>query len=477
MKMLIGGKSVNASDGTTIEVLNPATQQVIDTVPLATKADVETALTNARLGVTEWGQKALHERIDVIKCFLESFRAHRDELWPLLQKETGKTVGAATGCIDGSAALCEHYIEIARTLGGETFPTGNRSDTDGCVMLTIREPLGVVVCILPFNFPIDAYMHKVIPSLLMGNAVIIKPASDTPLTDICVTQLLLDAGVPGNAVQLVTGSGSKVGNWLTADSRVDLINLTGSTKVGIEIARNSAENLHRLHLELGGNDPLIVLEDADLKWAVAEAFDSRIGNSGQVCCAGKRFIVHNCIKKAFTDALVERLKIVKVGNPTDATVECGPLISIRAAEDLEANLAHCVEQGARILFGGKRLGAAYFEPTVMEITDKVDAAHDMELFGPVWSIIGFDSVEQAVKIANDTIYGLSSGVIGKDLQTMIQVAYALQAGGCVINGAGAFRSSDQPFGGYKMSGLGREGGKSTLEELSQIKTIIFKNVL
>jgi succinate-semialdehyde dehydrogenase/glutarate-semialdehyde dehydrogenase len=477
MKMLIGGKSSDSSDKKTIEVLNPATDEVLDTVPLATREDVETVLDNARKGFEEWSAYPLYKRINIIKAFVQKVKDDRDKLRRILQSETGKTVSAAAGCIDGSIALAEHYIGLSGTFGGETFPGGNQPDTEGTVMLTVHEPLGVVLCILPFNFPIDAYMHKVIPALLMGNAVVIKPASNTPLTDILITELLLSTGIPGKAVQLITGSGSKVGNWLTGDKRVDLVNLTGSTQVGVKIAANSAAYLHRLHLELGGNDGLIILEDADVAQAVQEAFGARVGNTGQVCCAAKRFIVHHKIKDEFCKALVGKLKSVKIGNPVDPAVECGPLISKEAAEELENQIRHCTDQGARILCGGKKMNGAFFEMTAMEITPECDAAQDLELFGPVWSILSFETIEEAIRLANNTMYGLSAGVIGKDIKTMMKVAHTVKAGACVINGSGAYRSSDQPFGGYKMSGLGREGGRYTLEELSQVKTIILKGVL
>ena len=397
-----------------------------------------------------------------------------DALSDLMLRETGKTIPQATGCIGGGYALAGHYAELSRTLGGESFPTGNRPDTENAILYTVREPLGVVACILPYNFPIDAYMHKVIPALLMGNAVIVKPASDTPLTDIRVTELLLESGVPGNALQLLTGSGAKIGAWITNDSRVNLVNLTGSTAVGIDIARACAAHLTRVHLELGGNDAFVVLPDADLDRAALEAFNARIGNCGQVCCAAKRFIVHKDQKDAFITRLQGHLEGVRIGNPADPQVNLGPLISSKAAEELESHLAHCIRQGARILYGGKRIGAAFFEPTIMEISPAVDAAHDLELFGPVWSILTYETVDEAVAMANDSMYGLSAGVIGSDMTQMLRVAARLQAGGCIVNGAGAFRSSDQPFGGYKHSGIGREGGRYTLEELSQVKTIVLK---
>jgi succinate-semialdehyde dehydrogenase/glutarate-semialdehyde dehydrogenase len=477
MKMILGGIHVDALDKRTSNVVNPATGEIIDTVPLASKADADKALDKALKGFSEWGALPLYERINVVKQFVRAMKDSRDKLWRALQSETAKTTAAASGCIDGSIALAEHYIELSRTLGGETFPSGNRPDTAGDIIMTIREPLGLVLCVLPFNFPVDSYCHKVIPALLMGNAVIVKPASNTPLTDIMLTELLLKAGVPGNALQILTGSGADLGNYLSADPRVDLVNLTGSTKTGLEIARNSAAFLHRLHLELGGNDPLIILADADIEQAVSESVNARIGNAGQVCCAAKRFIVHNSLKDEYIRRLIEKLKRVKIGEPADPAVECGPLISEKAAIELERQLQHCVGQGAKILYGGKRIGGAFFEATVMETPAICDAAHDLELFGPVWSVIGCNTADEAVEIANATMYGLSAGIIGKDMKAMTGIASRIHAGSCVINGAGAYRSADQPFGGYKMSGLGREGGRYTLEELSQVKTIVLRGVL
>lgn len=474
MNMIIGGSFVESSDGGKIAVLNPATLEKIDEVPAASEADVLVALDCAQRGAEEWAAYPLHRRIQIIRVFLEAFRQCRTELADLLQRETGKITAAAQGCIDGSLELGEHYTELARTLGGETFPIGNRVGTESDLLVTIREPLGIVVCILPYNFPIDAYMHKVIPALLMGNAVIIKPASDTPLTDIRCTQLLLESGVPGNAVQIITGSGTKIGAWLTSDPRVALVNLTGSTQVGIQIAKSCAEHLHRTHLELGGNDPLLILPDADLDKAVDEALGSRIGNCGQTCCAGKRFMVHQSMKDAFTTKLQEMLCQVVVGDPRAPETTCGPLISVKAAEDLESQLHLSVRQGCKVLYGGRRLGGAFFEPTLMELTPEADAARDLELFGPVWSVLAYQTVDEAVKLANRTMYGLSSGVLGKDMSVMLKVARSLQAGSCVIGGSGAYRTNDQPFGGYKMSGLGREGGRYTLEELSQVKCIVLK---
>ena len=474
MNMIIGGKLCPASDGARMEVLNPATLERIDDVPSATREDIDRALTIAREGFAEWSAVPLHERIERLKAFVRLFRKESEALALSLRLETGKTKAQAQGCIDGSAALMDAYIECARTVGGTCFPFNNSPDAGDDLRVTIREPLGVVACILPFNFPIDSFAHKVIPALLMGNAVVIKPASATPLTDIRTASLLLEAGVCPSAVNVLTGSGASVGAQLSSDRRVNMVNLTGSTRVGMEIARRCADGLRRVHLELGGNDPLIILEDADVEEAADKAFAARIGNCGQVCCAAKRFIVHNGIRGAFIEKLIARLKTVKVGDPEQEDTTCGPLISSRAAEELSAQIDHCVRQGARVLYGGHRLGGAFFEPTVLDLPADADAARDLELFGPVWSVIGFDALDEAISIANASAYGLSSGVIGHDFHEMLFVARRIQAGACVIGDSGAYRPFDQPFGGYGISGIGREGGIYTLEEMSQLKTIVLK---
>lgn len=475
MKMLIGGKPADASDKGTIDVVNPATLKVIDTVPAATKEDIDRAVSCAVEGRDVWAGTPLYKRIDILKRFVELYKEHKQELIDALVAEVGKPVNQATGCVNGTVELIEEYIEQARCLCTDTLAVAPRADVAQNLTITVREPLGIVVSILPFNYPIDVITHEVIPALLMGNAVIAKPASETPFANLRYVELLLESGVPGNAVQAVTGSGSKVGKWLAEDPRIDVITMTGSTEVGAEIARNAAPHMHHLHLELGGNSPYIILEDADLEYAVAESVFGRTLNSGQVCSACKRFIVHNSIKKRYLELLIESLKSKKVGDPASTSTDCGPLVSVRAAKEVEAQIGRAVQQGGELLYGGKRFGESYIELTVIDTPPTADIARDEEIFGPVWTVIGFDTVDEAIAIANDSKYGLSSGVSGKDVRVLMQVAKAMQAGDCVINGSACYRSVDMPFGGFKKSGLGRAGGKFSLEEMSQLKTIIFKN--
>lgn len=474
--MIIGGESVEASDGAVQEVVNPATHEVVDTVPMATIEDMDLALSNARKGFSAWSKVPLHKKIEILYAFEQLFKEVREDLIELGMQEMGKTKALAAGEINVATLLIRNFCEAARSLGGETFAPGNHPIVEKDLVLTVREPWGVVLCLLPFNSPISLYVQKAIPALLMGNAVIVKPASDTPLCNIVMTELLLKSGIEPNAVQIITGSGSKVGKYIVSSKDIDVVSLTGSTEVGIQIAKECAEHLHRVSLELGGNDALIILEDADMDLAIHESFCGRHVHAGQICCASKRFIVQNSISEEFTNRLLEKIKAIKVGDPNEESTTFGPVTSEKAAIDVERQIQHTLSQGARLLFGGKRFNRTFIEPTLLtDVTPDMDIARDMEIFGPVWPIIGFDTIEEAIEIANNSIYGLSGGVITRDNGKAMKIARALQTGCCVFNGSGLYRSADQPFGGYKMSGIGREGGRFTLEEMSQLKTLVFKN--
>ena len=476
MRMIIGGKRCDAGDGAVQEVINPATHEIIDTVPMATKEDMERTVSHARKGFDAWSKVPLHKRIETIYAFLKLFKDSHEELVKLSIQETGKTRALAAGEIRVATLLIQNFCEAARSLGGETFAPGNHPFVEKDLVLTVREPWGVVVCLLPFNSPVALYVQKAIPALLMGNSVIVKPSSNTPLCNIVMTELLLRSGVEPDAVQIITGSGSQVGKHIVAKKGIDVVSLTGSTEVGIQIARDCAAHLHRLSLELGGNDALIILDDADLNLAVTESLSGRHVNAGQICCASKRFLVQNGIREDFTRRLLEKLKDIKVGDPNDESTTFGPVISERAAKEIEQQIQHTVAQGACLLFGGRRFNRTFIEPTLLtEVKPHMDIARDMEVFGPVWPIIGFDTMEEAIEIANSSCYGLSGGVITRDMGKALRIARAMQSGCCVINGSGLYRSADQPFGGYKMSGLGREGGRFTLQEMSQLKTLVFKH--
>lgn len=478
MKMLINGKKVGSSDGKMTPVKNPATLDIIDEVPMATEQDVQFALECARKGYEEWSATPLCERIEILQRFQQLAKDRAEDLAKSLTRELGKPMIHSRVEANGAPILTGNFIETARTLGGETFVQNNFSSVNsGDLYMTVREPLGVVACIIPFNFPYELYIQKVIPALLMGNAVIIKPATDTPLTDIIVTEMLLEAGVPGNAAQIVTGSGAKVGKWLCESDKINAVTLTGSTEVGIETAKYAAANLHHVELELGGNDACIVLDDCDIDYAVKEAVAGRNYNSGQVCCSSKRFIVQNTIKEEFTKKLVEAVSEIVVGDPTEEKTECGPLVNEGAVKQALRQVAHTVEQGARVLCGGRDIDGRYFVPTVLgDVTPDMDVAKNMEIFAACWPVIGFDTEEEAIQITNSTKYGLSCGIITKDTPKAVRMARKIDAGGVALNCHGSFRVPEQPFGGRKMTGIGQEGGKRTLCAMSVEKTLKLQNI-
>lgn len=474
MQMIIGGKYADASDGAKKDVLDPGTMKAIDTIPMSTEEDVKRAIAEAKEGQKIWAKVPLHNRIDILRKFHGLFLANKDWFVETAAKEMGKTVGDAEAEVINAATLIDYNCNAAISFMSETFPVGDHTCNETDLTVTIREPHGVVVCILPFNFPFELFNHKVVPALLMGNAVVIKPATETPLCNIKMAELLLEAGVEPKAVNIITGSGSKVGNWLTTNPEVDAVTFTGSTEVGRQIAANCAPNLTPVSLELGGNDAFVVLDDADLDYAVAEAIGGRAYCSGQVCCANKRFLVQNSVKEKFTEKLIAALKEMAPGNQFEEGSSYGPQVSQQAAEDVEGYINETLKQGGKLLLGGKRIHDTMIEPTVIEVTKDMDVAIDMEIFGPVWPIIGFETDEDALAISNASQYGLSGGVITNDINRGMHIAKEMETGTVVVNGGGCYRAPGQPFGGHKSSGIGAEGGVYTLAEMTQIKTIVLR---
>jgi len=333
-----------------------------------------------------------------------------------------------------------------------------------------------VVCITPFNFPCDLYDHKVAPALMMGNAAIALPSSDSALTLLKLTGMIVEAGVPDGAIQCLTAPGS-VKSVAVSDTRVSLVTLTGSTEVGIQTAEATAAKLTGTALELGGNDAFIVLDDGDVDLAIKEMVLGRMYNTGQVCCASKRFIIHNSIKEEFAEKAANRVKRLKIGDPLEEDTEIGCLINEKAAEKVEQQVELTVKQGGKILTGGKRNGA-FFEPTVItDVKRNADVMRDMEIFGPVVPIVGFDTDEEAVEIANDSKYGLSGCVFSENQKRAFKVAGAMEAGTAVINGSGFFRPFEMPFVGWKQSGIGTEGVMTTFDKMTRIKTVVLKNII
>lgn len=476
MKSLIGNKWKDSSDGKVIEVYNPATNELIDTVPSLTKEDVEEAIDYADAHQKEWEGKSVVERCEVLSKFASLVEQNKDELAMLLSKETGKPIKEAYNEIANIQVGVPGYVEKVKHEYGNIVYRGTEKGQENTIQYTIEQPLGVVVAIIPFNFPSDIFINKVPPALLMGNAVILKPASVNPLTLTRYVELLVEAGVPAGVISVVHGSGSVVGKTLTSSKKVDMVSLTGSTAAGIDAAKNCAEHCAHSSLELGGNDAFILCSDGDMDLAIEETVWGRLYNTGQVCCASKRFLIENSVKEEYIKRMVEKINSLKQGNPQDMSTDIGCLVSEEAAIEVERQVNETIAEGATLVCGGKRNGA-FYEPTILDnVTKDMQVAKDMEIFGPVISVIGFDDLEEAIAIANQSIYGLSGSIITKDISRAIKVSEKMECGGFVINGASFFRSFEQPFGGWKYSGIGNEGIMTTLKEMSRTKTVILKNI-
>lgn len=474
--MIINGKKEASVSGATFDVIAPATGEVIDSVPKATAEDVENAVAAAVEGQKAWADVPVSQKAQILYRFLDIVDMNKEDLAQTLSAENGKPITEARAEIGNIRTGFSGFIEHAKHYYGTIIPPGTEAGQEKHMQLVTREPLGVVACIIPFNFPCDLFDQKVAPALLMGNAAIVMPSSDNPLTLMKLTEMLVDAGVPDGVIQCVTAPGS-VKSVAVSDPRVHLVTLTGSTEVGIETAKTAAANLTHTALELGGNDAFILLDDGDVDLAVEEMIWGRMYNTGQVCCASKRFLIHNSLKNEFTEKAVNRIKQLKCGYPKDEDTQIACLISEKAAIKVEKEVNLTVEQGGKIILGGKRNGA-FYEPTVIvDVPKDADVAKDMEIFGPVVPIIGFDTDEEAIEIANSSKFGLSSCVFSRDQKRAFKIARAMEAGGAVINGASFFRPFELPFGGWKQSGIGTEGVMCTFNEMTRVKNIILKNII
>lgn len=477
MKNLIGYEWKEASNGAKIEVVNPATSELIDTVPNVSLEDVDEAAKVAKIEQKKWAEVPMHERADILYRFVDLVERDKERLAKLLSDETGKPIREARGEIANVKIGVRAFIERAKHLYNESVPAGQEAGQEKTMQITVRAPLGVVAAIIPFNFPSDLFCQKIPPALLMGNSVIVKPSNYNPLTLIEYVKLMLEAGVPAGCIQVLTGDGPIAGQALAAHPDVHLVSLTGSTAAGIQTMGTASKNLTHVMLELGGNDAFIFLEDGDMDLAVKEATWGRLYNGGQVCCASKRFLIHNSRKQEFIDRMKEVISNLKVGNPSQEDTDMGPLININAAKRVEEQVNKTIEQGATLVCGGRREDAYYY-PTILDnVTKNMDVATDMEIFGPVISVIGFDTVDEAIEIANSSSFGLCGCVITKDYSLGVKIANRLECGGAIVNGASFYRSFEMPFGGWKHSGIGNEGVMTTLQEMSRLKTIILKNIL
>ncbi|MET2832982.1 betaine-aldehyde dehydrogenase [Mesorhizobium shangrilense] len=470
----INGLYTEDATGTAIDVIYPATGEVIAQLHSATPRIVEQALSSAKVAQKQWAAMSGVERGRILRRAADIIRIRNYDLSVLETHDTGKPIQETT-VADASAGadLLEYFGGLAGTLTGEHIPLPN-----GDFAYTVREPLGVCVGIGAWNYPTQIACAKAAPALACGNAMIFKPSETTPLSALKLAEIFREAGVPNGVFNVVQGYGD-VGAALVADDRVAKVSLTGSLSTGRKVYAAAAGGMKHVTMELGGKSPLIVFDDADLDSAVSGAIIGNFYSSGQICSNGTRVFVQKGIKSAFLERLLARVANAKVGDPMDPEVNFGPMISERQMKIVKSYIAKGREEGARLVCGGRQLDRPgfYLEPTVFaEVTDGMSIARE-EIFGPVMSVLDFDTEEEVVTRANATEFGLAAGVFTKELTRAHRVAKGFEAGTCYVNTYN-LAPAEAPFGGSKLSGVGRENSKLAINHFSEMKTVyISMNVL
>ncbi len=475
MEMLIDGRWTGASDGAVDAVLNPATNAEIATVPRASMADVERAVAAAQRGAASMSALPAWRRYEILESVARRIEANQKELGILLCRENGKRIGETTSEVGVAARIFRGYAEEAKRIFGETYPLHTIPGREKSLAITMRQPLGVIAAIVPFNYPVELWSHKVAGGLAAGNAVITKTPEDCPLAIIEVARYMEEAGLPRGAHQLLTG-GREVGEALVRSRGVQMVAMTGSTSAGRRILEVAAQNLTKVHLELGGNDATIVCDDADLASTAEALIAGRFtSGNGQICCAVKRVLVHSTLYEKLLETLAERTRGLRVGDPMDPATSVGPLINRRGAERVESQVKQAVADGAIVVTGGKR-SDNFFEPTILTNVTPGTPAFADETFGPVLPLIAYDDFEQALQLANDSPFGLQAAIFTHDIRKVMRAYEVLDVGTVVVNHTTAVRVETLPFGGNKGSGNGREGIHHTLNEMTKEKTLLLHEI-
>jgi lactaldehyde dehydrogenase len=477
MRMLVASEWCDASDGATIAVLNPGTGALIDRVPAATEADVDRAVAAAQEGRRAMQLLPAHQRAAVLLEVARRLEADHEALARLLAEENGKPIRQTRGEVDAAVRILRGFGEEAKRLFGRQVPMDAVPGAERHVAMVIRQPIGVVAAIVPFNYPLELYAHKVGAALGAGNAVIGKPPSDCPLTLLRLAEIIEASGLPAAGHQMLTGSGARIGPRLAASPGVQMVTVTGSVETGVQLGRIAAEHMKPFHAELGGNDASIVCADADLELAARAILLGRLARgNGQICCSVKRVLVDRRVVSDFTRELADQTARLVTTDQLREDSDVGPLISETAAAEVVARVEEAVRAGARLVAGGTREGA-FVAPTILADVPRDQRLFSEETFGPVVPIVAFETIDEAVEMANDSPYGLQAAVFTRDVQTAMNVAFRLEAGGVIVNWGSAVRSENLPFGGLKMSGHGRESIHDTMLSMTEQKAILFHDVL
>jgi succinate-semialdehyde dehydrogenase/glutarate-semialdehyde dehydrogenase len=464
------GRWREAEEGRRFDVSDPATDQVFASVPDSGAADARAALEAAHTAFSAWRAVPAKQRAQILKRWNDLIVVHQEDLGRLISREQGKPLAEGRGEVAYAASYVEWFAEEATRANGDVIP----AHVAGRRMFALKEPVGVVAAITPWNFPAAMIARKIAPALAAGCTVVCKPAEDTPLTSLALVKLAEEAGVPPGVLNIVTASRERAAEvvdvWLD-DPRVRKISFTGSTPVGKHLARRSADTLKKLSLELGGNAPFIVFDDADLDAAVEGLMVAKFRNGGQTCVSPNRVFVQAGVHDRFVQKLGERIAALKVGPASDAGSQIGPMINARAVDKIERHVRDAVERGARVIVGGERLpamGPNYFAPTLLTGADAAMACACEETFGPVVPVTRFESEDEVIAAANGTPFGLAAYFYSSDVRRIWRVSEALETGLVGVN-EGALAAEAAPFGGVKESGYGREGSVHGLDEYMHLK--------
>ena len=465
--LLIDGERVPAAEGATFETVNPASGEVFRTVAQAGPEDADRAVRAAARAFEDWGVRTPVQRARILHRWADLIEEHADELALIETRDMGMAIGDARWCAHNAAAVMRYYAGAVDKFFGATIPV----DRDG-IVLTFREPIGVAVLITPWNFPLNIGNWKTAPAIAAGNTVVLKPASLSPLSVLRYAELGLDSGLPPGVLNVLPGPGGAVGDALVEHPLVGKVGFTGSTEVGIEIARKAAGTVKRVTLELGGKSACLVFADADLEKAGRMAPFSVFENAGQDCCARSRLLVEASAKDELLEHYVATTRGIVVGDPEDEATQMGPLVSGAQRETVERYVARGLEEGATLLEGGSRPdgGGFYLRPTILDDCTNEMVVSREEIFGPVVSVIEFETEEEAIRLANDTPYGLSGSLWTRDGARQLRVARALRTGAIGVNSNSSV-FPQAPFGGYKASGVGKELGMEGLVHNTELKSV------
>lgn len=460
----INGEWLDADNGQTIKVTNPATGEVIGTVPKMGTAETRRAIEAADKALPAWRALTAKERSTKLRRWFELMIENQDDLARLMTTEQGKPLAEAKGEIAYAASFIEWFAEEAKRVYGDTIP-GHQPDKR---LIVIKQPIGVTAAITPWNFPAAMITRKAGPALAAGCTMVLKPASQTPYSALALVELAHRAGIPAGVLSVVTGSAGEVGGELTGNSLVRKLSFTGSTEIGRQLMEECAKDIKKVSLELGGNAPFIVFDDADLDKAVEGAIISKYRNNGQTCVCANRIYVQDGVYDAFAEKLAAAVAKLKIGNGLEDGTTTGPLIDGKAVAKVQEHIEDAVSKGAKVLSGGKLIEGNFFEPTILVDVPKTAAVAKEETFGPLAPLFRFQDEAEVIAMSNDTEFGLASYFYARDMGRVFRVAEALEYGMVGIN-TGLISNEVAPFGGIKASGLGREGSKYGIEDYLEIK--------